>query len=74
MDANALVAIIIGVGIIGFLLYQSNKEEKSSCQHQWEIIKKLDVYQYSYARMPYKVVYILRCKKCGDIKEKEIKG
>ena len=74
MDVNALVAIIIGVGIIGFLLHQSNKEEKSSCDHQWEIIKKLDVYQYSYDKMPCKVKYILRCKKCGDIKEKEIKG
>lgn len=41
MDLNTLVTIIIGVGFIAFLLYQSNKEEKSLCKHEWEIIKKI---------------------------------
>lgn len=74
MDINPLIVIIIGVIIIGFLLYQSNKEEKSSCQHEWVTIKEINVYQYSYDKLPCGVKYILRCKKCGDIKEREFKG
>ena len=77
MDANALVAIIIGVGFIAFLLYQANNDKnfkESSCEHQWETIKEIDVYQYDFSRRPCGVKYILRCKKCGDIKEREFKG
>lgn len=74
MDMNPLITLIIGITIIGFLLYQSIKEEKSSCQHEWEIMKEIKVFQDSLSRRPCGIKYILRCKKCGDIKEKEILG
>lgn len=74
MDLNTLVAIVIWIGFILFLFYQSNKEKEYLCKHEWEIMDAVKVFNDSYSKRPCEIKYILRCKKCGDIKEKEIKG
>ena len=43
--------------------------EKWACRHCWETHHTVEVYEYSYDKMPYKTKRTLICSKCGKIKK-----
>ena len=42
------------------------------CKHEWEAVRELPV-QGDDSGVPIAYVYVLRCKKCGDIKQSQVK-
>ena len=42
------------------------------CKHEWETIQELPV-QGNDSDIPIAYLYVLRCKKCGDIKQSQVK-
>ena len=42
--------------------------------HQYELINTVNLFMYNNHEMPYGVMYIQRCKKCGKIKKKKVKA
>jgi len=45
---------------------------KHLCAHEWETIEELPVYGESDIR-PCAFLYVLKCKKCGEIRQKVVK-
>ena len=48
--------------------------EKWVCRHEWEILQKVSFYQESNSELPHRIAYLLSCKKCGKLKQVEIKS
>lgn len=42
------------------------------CKHEWIAVKELPV-QGDDSGIPIAYLYVLRCKKCGDIKQRQVK-
>ena len=42
------------------------------CKHEWESIQELPVYGDA-GDPPIAYLYVLRCKKCGDITQRQVK-
>ena len=42
------------------------------CKHEWEAVRELHV-QDDDSGVPIAYLYVLRCKKCGDIKQRQVK-
>lgn len=42
------------------------------CKHEWEAVREIPV-QGDNSGIPIAYLYVLRCKKCGDIKEHQVK-
>lgn len=40
------------------------------CEHKWERIERIDVYEENRSERPYQVKHILQCEKCGNLKKK----
>ena len=38
------------------------------CKHKWRILREINKYAPN-AELPYKIIYILTCDKCGKIKK-----
>lgn len=47
--------------------------DKWACHHDWEEMEVVKTYQYATDKLPYKRTYVLKCKKCGEIKVLTIK-
>jgi hypothetical protein len=43
----------------------------SVCHHEFDIIKIIKVFDYSYSTIPFKYKFMLQCKHCGVIHVKE---
>ena len=39
------------------------------CNHDWEEIKSIRVFENTSDSMPYKYIYIYKCKNCGKFKK-----
>lgn len=63
-----ICTIIIAVVIVAIAF----KALEHRCRHEWEIQKSLPVYDND-GKLPVSLLYVLRCKKCGDIKQHEVK-
>ncbi len=42
------------------------------CKHEWEAVRELPV-QGDNGDIPIAYLYVLRCKKCGDITQRQVK-
>lgn len=42
------------------------------CKHEWESVQELPVYDDA-GGSPIAYLYVLRCKKCGDITQRQVK-
>lgn len=42
------------------------------CKHEWEIVQELPVHGEN-SDIPIAYLYVLRCKKCGDITQRQVK-
>jgi hypothetical protein len=42
------------------------------CDHRWEIIKKIRVYEGEGDRLPICDKFVMRCTVCGDIKVRKV--
>lgn len=42
------------------------------CKHEWEAVRELPV-QGDDSGIPIAYLYVLRCKKCGDISQRQVK-
>ena len=42
------------------------------CKHEWEAVRELTV-QGDNSGVPVAYLYVLRCKKCGDISQRQVK-
>lgn len=42
------------------------------CKHEWEAVREFPVHGDD-SGVPLAYLYVLRCKKCGDIKQKQVK-
>lgn len=60
--------IIIAVAVVAIAF----KALEHRCRHEWEIEESLPVYDKD-PTIPVALLYVLRCKKCGDIREHEVK-
>lgn len=61
-------AIIIAVVVVAIAF----KALEHRCRHEWEIQESLPVYGKD-PTIPVALLYVLRCKRCGDIRQKEVK-
>lgn len=48
--------------MIGYVL---RKVREFKCEHDWELLQKVNKYWYEEDKMPYKTTFLYRCKKCG---------
>lgn len=39
------------------------------CKHDWELLRKIDVYESEHSKMPHSHRVIYRCKKCGFVQK-----
>jgi len=44
-----------------------NKANLVPCQHKWEIHTRVNERAYEDDLSPYRIIYVNRCKKCGDL-------
>ena len=42
------------------------------CKHEWEAVRELPVHGED-SDIPIAYLYVLRCKKCGDITQRQVK-
>lgn len=42
------------------------------CRHKWELLQKVNVFEFDSSERPCEIKLIMRCTKCGDIKKKII--
>lgn len=42
------------------------------CKHEWEAVRELPVHGED-SGIPIAYLYVLRCKKCGDITQRQVK-
>lgn len=63
---SIIVLSIAGV-IIAYLRFRT-----PPCKHDWEILKEIKVYKDEEYDMPAYSRYHLRCKKCGEVKVKNM--
>ena len=54
-------------------LYSSNggastEDRMLFCKHKWRILREINKYAPN-AELPYKIIFILTCDKCGKIKK-----
>ncbi len=61
--------IIIAVVVVAIAF----KTLEHRCRHEWEIEESLPVYDGNDGTLPVAYLYVLRCKKCGDIKQRQVK-
>ncbi len=60
--------IIIAVVVVAIAF----KALEHRCRHEWEIQESLPVYGNN-GNVPVAFLYVLGCKKCGDIRQHEVK-
>ena len=61
-------AIIIAVVIVAIAF----KALEHRCKHEWEAVREIPVYSDN-GDIPIAYLYVLRCKKCGGIKRRQVK-
>ena len=43
--------------------------QKWSCQHDWECLKEIKCFAHEGDKIPFKYIYLYKCKNCGKIKK-----
>lgn len=56
----------------------ARKPEQPHCVHEWETVKEIELARkekinYESVMVKYGFLYVLRCKKCGQIDSKNVK-
>ena len=69
IELCVLLALLIVAATVAFITSQVLKH---SCVHEWETIDTLPVYEND-TNIPCAIMYVLKCKKCGEIRQKEVK-
>lgn len=44
------------------------------CSHRWDILRCIRVFEKETDQLPTGHRYILKCEKCGDLKQREVRG
>ena len=63
-----VILICVAWGITSIII----KLIERRCKHEWEAVRELPV-QGDDSGIPIAYLYVLRCKKCGDIKQRQVK-
>lgn len=40
------------------------------CRHKWEIIQRINIYEFNSDSRPCEIKYIMKCTKCGKMTKK----
>lgn len=63
-----VLLICVAWGIISIII----KLIERRCKHEWDSVQELPVYGDN-GDIPIAYLYVLRCKKCGDISQRQVK-
>jgi hypothetical protein len=64
-----LIALLILSAAATFIIV---KRIEHQCNHEWETVDVIPVYSNG-DPTPVGIMYVLKCKKCGEISQREIK-
>lgn len=69
INLTIIVCTIIITGVIAAIAFKALEHR---CKHEWEAVPELPV-QGDDSGIPIAYLYVLRCKKCGDISQRQVK-
>lgn len=69
INLTIIVCVIIIAVVIVAIAFKALEHR---CKHEWEIVQELPVHDGN-GGIPVAYLYVLRCKKCGDIKRRQVK-
>lgn len=61
-----LICVVWGITCIIIKLIERR------CKHEWEAVREIPVHSDD-SGIPIAYLYVLRCKKCGDINQRQVK-
>ena len=72
MEPNMFIGVVLAICFMGCVTFIIAKIIDRRCKHEWEIVHRVAVWEHNYDQMPVKFQYVMRCKHCGMIKNKDV--
>jgi len=72
MEPNMFIGAVLAICFMGCVTFIIVKIIDRRCKHEWEAVREFPV-QGDNSEIPIAYLYVLRCKKCGDISKREVK-
>ena len=74
MEPNYMfIGVVLAICFMGCVTFIIAKIIDRRCKHEWETIQELPVQECDNGNITIAYLYVLRCKKCGDISQCQVK-